>query len=209
MHVLRYSFKREMKWKGWSIEVDRTRKQEGWEGGGQFDTRGPIVWHLVARPGPARPGANVSIIIMFRFKRAISEHIWKFALMKYRTNAQMWLCILLVVAVAAVVRQNCKITLLSVVSLILLIISNKWGHFLVVLAKEAMGVVVRERENDFRLLEEMVEHSLFALLHPSSLFHENTFIWETISPFIKSNWFFHRSKSSILSLKLIRCSRSN
>ena len=31
-----------------------------------------------------------------------------------------------------------------------------------VLAREAMGVVVRERENDFRLLEEMVEHSLFA-----------------------------------------------
>ena len=36
------------------------------------------------------------------------------------------------------------------------------GYFSVVLAKEAMGVVVRERENDFRLLEEMVEHSLFA-----------------------------------------------
>ena len=83
---------------------------------------------------------------------------------------------MLVVAVAAVVRQNCKITLLSVVSLILLIISNKWGYFLVVLAKEAMGVVVRERENDFRLLEEMVEHSLFALLHPSSLFHENIYL---------------------------------
>ena len=32
-----------------------------------------------------------------------------------------------------------------------------------VLAIEAMSVVVvRERENDFRLLEEMVEHSLFA-----------------------------------------------
>ena len=45
-----------------------------------------------------------------------------------------------------------------------------------VLAKEAMGVVVRESENDFRLLEEMVEHSLFALLHPSSPFHKDTFI---------------------------------
>ena len=72
--------------------------------------------------------------------------------------------------------QNCKITLLFVVLLILLIISNKWWYFSLVLAREAMGVVVRERENDFRLLEEMVEHSLFALLHPSSLFHENIYL---------------------------------
>ena len=70
----------------------------GWQDSetGRMGGRRP-VWHQRSHcltpsglPGPARRQCH--IIIMFRFKKEISEHIWKFALMKYRTNAQMWLC---------------------------------------------------------------------------------------------------------------------